>query len=319
MLFQDNLPIKLYYISDLHLEFLLDEKGFHTEKLQMIEQLFLNTQRQLDNQSHAVLLLGGDIIWAKHFHKIQPFLDSITSGFEHTFIILGNHDYWRSTPLRSYQKVKEAVAHLNTVSVLENETVNLNQRYDLFGATYWYAVKPHEEYALNVMNDFRYIKTNDFKRFTYRHVEQLYRQSQHALHQALVNAFEQHKSLVLFTHHAPSEGFMLYNQHANALGYGTIMPTDLLTCCDLYDLVDVIKASIHGHSHNEQRPLCYENEFNIPTYMNTLGYLGYEYHMISEKGWQEMVEHLAKDVEISSLKAKFVRYETDTLPFILLE
>lgn len=313
--------IRLFYVSDLHFEFLMTQNGLDLKTLSKYQQIFRNTFSKIDPYYENILVIAGDLIWSKHFHYLRELLEEIATHFDKTFLILGNHDYWRSTIDKSIKHIRSFINENKTLKdkmfLLENNLVSLNQKYNIWGATLWYSAPPHEQYNLSlVMNDFKYIKTNNYRKMNYSHFELLHNASIYSLKEALIKTKEEGKKLVIATHHGTSENYLKFTPYSHCLGYATTLPPSLFHKDEPYELLDNIQCFIHGHSHVSQKPLIYENEYGIKTYMNTLGYVGHEFHFIEK----EDLETLKKNNKVNNFDLnKFICKDLFYLPEILLD
>ena len=313
---------KLFYLSDLHLEILIDKKGFNKELgLFYYDKLFENTfkknniqklqEEQKNSTSENYLLIGGDLILAKHFHYIVPFLEEKSQYFQKIFYIFGNHEYWGKSFNSAFEVVKEQInksAILKSkMIVLNNNSYNLTEKTKIWGSTLWYKVPPHEEYKIKtVMRDYIKIienKNGKYNKASYTSFSNRYEEAIFSLKKELENCVKNKQKIIVATHHVPSENYNIISEsyYPDVYGYGTLLPKDLFQLRNNHEILEVengledknfsknytvfdcILGMIHGHSHILDketylpRDFHYKNEYDLNCYMFTLGYLGYEF------------------------------------------
>ena len=239
--------MRVRVISDIHLEFCQEGIGVP------------------DLGEGDTLILGGDILCAKHFktngplHKVYTdFLQKCVDNFEHVIYILGNHCYWGNQWENTIKVLKE---HLPpSIHLLENDYVKIQDTIFL-GCTLWTDFR--NENPLEMMESGRYM--NDYKTIrigsNYRKLNpddtlKAHRQSKQFLLQKL-EEFKNEK-IWIATHHAPS-------YQSISPKYKTFSCNGAF-CSDLDDLIlnhPSIKYWSHGHVHSsfdykieECRVLC---------------------------------------------------------------
>ena len=75
--------MKLYFLSDLHLELLVTQKGLSPD-FALYEAIFDNIPATKEDY----LLIGGDFVVAKHFHYFAPFLKKHADRFKRVFYLM---------------------------------------------------------------------------------------------------------------------------------------------------------------------------------------------------------------------------------------
>jgi hypothetical protein len=149
--------MKLAVASDIHLEF--------------------GPIELLNTEGAKVLILSGDICVAKDLQrpnnpygvldpssraeKIISFFKKCSEEFETVIYILGNHEHYHGDINESLDILKDALAHLSNVHVLEKQCVKVED-FMIFGCTLWTDMNKKDPYTLfhirNYMNDYRTIK-----------------------------------------------------------------------------------------------------------------------------------------------------------------
>jgi predicted phosphohydrolase len=202
-----------------------------------------------------VLILGGDILCARHFKKDGPlhkvyddFLQKCVKNFDEVLYIQGNHEHYSFHYDTTFKVLKE---HLPpSIHLLENDFVKIKD-WVFLGATLWTDFR--KENPLEMMEASRFL--NDYKTIrigsNYRKLNpddtlKFHKKSKQFLIEKL-EQFKDTKTWVL-THHAPS--------------YQSVHPkyrmetTNGSYASDLDDLIlnnPQIKYFSHGHTHSSFR------------------------------------------------------------------
>lgn len=290
-LWEKLMTTAVYTISDLHLEFLITKNGIEPNK-EILNNIYYPLLTPLDRHEKNILLLGGDICTAKHYHYVLPLFERliVEGHYDKIYAVLGNHEFWGYHWVESFAKIKRQIEQSPILKdkffILENETVNLTNTVQLIANTLWYSVPISHEYVIEKeINDYRYITVkyntmNDkpfYRKINYINVYQRYQKSIQYIHDSLVLGSEKGKQSIVLTHHAPSHLFIKgtkYEQKINSVyGYGTPLPYSFRSpdvCIE-----NIIKW-IHGHAHHTIYRE-YVNELGIDIVTNTVGYWNDEF------------------------------------------
>jgi len=138
--------------SDLHLEF---------------------GELELKNTGDAdVLVLSGDICVAKDLaftdsirsNKWMKFFTHCSEQFQNVIYIMGNHEHYNGDFAKSYRQLKDALAELPNIHVMEKESINFGDVTFVAG-TLWTDMNkedPNTLYGIKgYMNDYRVIENSD--------------------------------------------------------------------------------------------------------------------------------------------------------------
>src|SRR5574343_9522 len=112
----------------------------------------------------AVLVLCGDIEYAKNTNRYAAFLKPLCSRFKHVIIIAGNHEYWGCSLIRTIEKMRLMVnaIHLEgilNIAFLENESIVIDD-VAIIGSTLWTDIKPHDEFNVRVnIRDYKKVRS----------------------------------------------------------------------------------------------------------------------------------------------------------------
>lgn len=152
--------MKVYYVSDIHLELRKDKYRFITPKVPK----GLNPTK-LDDVIE-IMVLAGDI--GSPFHQnYVSLIDDCSNTFDHTFVIAGNHEYYTSKSKQHTlemvdEKIREVCRSYNNVHFLECEKPKIidvhGEQIKFVGCTLWTL---SDGLAESVMNDYKNIYLED--------------------------------------------------------------------------------------------------------------------------------------------------------------
>lgn len=294
--------IKLNFISDLHLDFLRDNKGrLNEDMFEKYKELLLGKGHQFwmnDFESKDILnkysstkhsanylIIAGDLIEAKKFKQIVGLMEEVCGYYDKIFYIFGNHEFYHSTLSEAYKKVQAEIDKSeilkNKLVVCENEKIMLRDNLQLILSTYWYNIRnPIEaEEIRGKMNDYRYIKKENYTRITPNDFLKKHQESKNFLIKTLKDTEEEVKTIVI-THHATSLNVnkgTIFEEPKHALGYCSYLTEDVI------DAIGKKSVSfIHGHTH-VLKEKCYKNEWGYDTFINTIGYVDDEFKLQSQR------------------------------------
>lgn len=226
------MTLRVQYMSDLHSEF---------DKMKVPEK------------KGDILVLAGDIDIGV---DSMEFLDGCSSVFDHTLVVLGNHEFYHNDISTLYQDMKDGV-HGN-VKVLQNDLFTING-VTFAGCTLW---SDMQERAFYSMNDSNLISKKGKTLFNHNDVLKEYHDSYKFL-QGNKGEID-----VVISHHAPSI------QSVNTARYGSDAPINTGYYTNILPSFkgSRVKTWIHGHTH-----YCvdYEEE-GIRVVSNQRGYINYD-------------------------------------------
>jgi hypothetical protein len=247
--------MKVKVVSDLHLE--CCENGYGVPNL----------------GSGDVLILGGDILCARHFktngnlHQVyKDFLQKCVDNFDEVLYVLGNHCYYGYNYEGTWNVLKEHIPP--SIHLLENDYVKIKDVVFL-GATLWTDFR--KENPLEMMEASRFL--NDYKTIrigsNYRKLRpddtlEFHKKSKQFLLDTLP-MFENQKVWVL-THHSPSYQSIhpKYRMETTNGSYASDLDYLILSHPQ-------IKYFSHGHTHSSFRYKIGECEIIC----NPRGYFGH--------------------------------------------
>lgn len=164
--------MKIQYISDIHLEFLNQNEY---EKL-------LNKINIVGD----VCILAGDI-GNPYYHNYENFLRFINYRFEKTFLIAGNHEYYKNSIIQTKADIKNMVNDFQNISFLDNSFEEYNG-FRFIGTTQWTEITD----PTYKINDLEYIN-----KFSIKDYNNLFYESRNFLEYAIA------PNSIIITHHLP--------------------------------------------------------------------------------------------------------------------
>jgi len=225
---------KVKCVSDLHLETCEDGRGIP------------------DLGEGEVLILGGDILCARHFktdgplHKVyNDFLEKCVENFDEVLYLAGNHEAYGY----NYEGTWDVLAeHLpKEIHILENDYVKIKD-WVFLGATLWTDFR--NENALEMMeasqclNDYKVIRIgSNYRKLNPDDTLKFHKKSKLFLQQKLEEFHDQ--KIWILTHHGPSYQSVHPKYRSAGIANGAYVS-------DLDDLIlnnPQIKYFSHGHTH----------------------------------------------------------------------
>lgn len=235
------------YISDLHLDFYIHmTSDWHVKTRAFLETLLPKTELE-------VLVIAGDL---SHYNAQSNLaLQFFSQHYEHVFFVMGNHDYYlvsrnhetkyKHNSLNRELELKQAIATLPNVTLLEHYEAHTFKGIKFAGATNWYGLHTTEE------QQFFQSKSNDSQL-----IKRLLILNKHSLEMA---AYEKLEPVdVLITHVPPIH--MDFYESTECL-FNPLQAT-------------IAKVFIFGHCHAQQ---IYKQDHAIYC-INALGYPESSYH-----------------------------------------
>ncbi|MBE0637198.1 MAG: metallophosphoesterase [Bacteroidales bacterium] len=241
--------MKIQFASDLHLEFPKNKEFLKANPLQ---------------PSGEVLILAGDIVPFAIMDKHNDFFDYVSTHFQQTWWIPGNHEYYRSDITQRSGTMQERIR--NNVHLVNNITLFRNNIRFIFSSL-WSKINPGCEWEIEKgISDFQLIKYKG-ARFTSNHYNDLHEESLDFLKTELKEP--SFGKTIVVTHHAPT-----FNK------YPEKYQGDILNGAFAVELSDLIVTSqadcwIYGHIH-----------YMVPDY-----YIGKTKMISNQLGYVEFGEH----------------------------
>jgi len=218
------MPLKLQYVSDLHLEFLANKEYLKLHPLQPVGE---------------VLILAGDIVPFAIIEKHKDFFSYVSDHFETTYWLPGNHEYYHYDVTQKSGTLNEKIR--SNVFLVNNTSV-VHENAKLIFSTLWSHISPGHQWKIErSLNDFHLIKHQGY-RFSAELYNQLHAECLAFIQNELKTV--QKEKIAVFTHHCPT--FLNYPEQYKG---------DVLNVAFAVELHDLIESSnieywAYGHHHN---------------------------------------------------------------------
>lgn len=227
--------VKVRVVSDLHLE--MCERGDGVPDL----------------GSGDLLILGGDILCARHFKTDGPlhgvydtFLRRCSDNFERVLYVAGNHEPYGYNYEGSWNVLRENIPA--NFHLLENETVRFRD-WVFVGATLWTDFGGGNALAMmearQCMNDYKSVRiTPKYRKMQPEDTYRFHNETVHYLEKELKNLEDD--NVWVLTHHAPS----YQSIHERYRAEGIVNSAYVNNLDGLILEHPQIKVWSHGHTHS---------------------------------------------------------------------
>ena len=252
--------MRVQYMSDLHLEFTLNQEYIHDF---------------FEGETGDILLLAGDIMYLKDSIFIhRRFLTELSQKYSQVLIVPGNHEFYAYNDIKAYGDSWQIEIRPN-IHYYYNKVVHIGDT-DFILSTLWSKLDPLQEKRIQQgMSDFYQIGY-DGEWLTPRHYNEEHENCVSFIREAVEKSTAD--KIVVVTHHAPSLQTVA-PQHQNSI----------LRSAFASDLADLIKNSrinywVYGHSHTnidcqigQTKIIC-----NQLGYVSSNEHLGFNYNKFFE-------------------------------------
>lgn len=233
--------IKIRYFSDLHLEFINENK---------IEEFI----KEIPSGMDEICILAGDIGYP-HQINYDVFMNFINKNFKKSFVIPGNHEYYniKKSIEETNKFLTEYFKKFDNISFLNN-SYEYYDNYCFVGTTLWSKIT-NPNYQIN---DINYIPNFDFIQ---------YNKLNNICINFLQDTLKDNNNCIVITHHMPSKSLI-------DVKYTTykMLPYNQWFYCNMDEFIennkDKIKCWIYGHTHTASNNMIN----NIPFLCNPIGY-----------------------------------------------
>ena len=243
--------MRVQYMSDLHLEFTLNQEYIHDF---------------FEGETGDILLLAGDIMYLKDSIFIRRrFLTELSQKYSQVLIVPGNHEFYAYNDIKAYGDNWMIELRPN-IHYYYNKVVHIGDT-DFILSTLWSKLDPLQEKRIQQgMSDFYQIGYNG-EWLTPRRYNEEYENCVRFIRDAVEKSTAE--KIVVVTHHAPSLQTVA-PQHQNSI----------LSSAFASDLEDLIRNSridywVYGHSHTNID--CQVGQTKI--ICNQLGYVSSNEHL----------------------------------------
>lgn len=236
--------MKIQYCSDLHLEFLQNNKFIKKHPL---------------IPAGDILIMAGDIVPFAVMDEQHDFFNYLADNFETTYWVPGNHEYYHWDISTKRGAVKEAIR--SNVFLVNNQTIQTGKTRLIF-STLWSDISPDASFFIQRrMADFSAINFNG-KPFTTDEYNTLHSECKKFIEDELVEKVT--TATMVITHHVPT-----------FLQYPVKYKRDVLNEAFATELHSMIEQSsidywLYGH-HHFNTPLFTIGKTKLIT--NQLGYI----------------------------------------------
>ena len=245
--------MKFQFASDIHLEVLELDNSFSEND---------ETFHFIIEPEAPILILAGDIT-SPHAKCTIHFLNWCSQKFEHTFWIMGNHEYYsqivmkKDDILENYRRICPENVH-----ILDNQTHTLGDVL-FVGSTLWSNISEEDDLEIqHRINDYRMIYNEKGNRISPAEIRSEFKKNLHFLEETI--ASNPDKKIVIITHHAP------LNKNTSFADYeGEVTNTAFATHIDLTNDSNV-RYWIYGHTHHNAQI----KKGNYTVLSNQMGYFG---------------------------------------------
>lgn len=238
--------MKIQYISDLHLELLQPH-----EILNLISKI--TPVKGVD-----VLALCGDI--GNPYHQsYEDFMEKINAEFKKTFVIAGNHEYYRNDIKITKLYMKNIFMRYENITFLDN-TIEEYQGYKFIGTTLWTHIS-NPKYKINDMYSIQNINVEKYN--------ELHQECCDFISGELSESKNNDKPTIVLTHHVP-----LFELTAKKYRTSILEPYHQWFSANMTNIIKsndtIIKSWFYGHTHCRSCIFMHNVEF----YCNPVGYFG---------------------------------------------
>ena len=233
-----NTTLKIRPISDVHLEF----GDF--------------VVRPLPDDKETVLVLAGDIGIVHKCSQLEglygPFLKRCSEQFKRVVLIMGNHEHYHGSFIRTQEKLQSEIdrCKLDNVHLLDKQSIRIDG-VNFIGATLWTDCEqgsPHATYMWNSMSDAKLIRTGPhadpyMRKFLSTDTVQDHIKAKQYITEVVAQSKEDGLKTVVVVHHGVTRQSIPEMFRGDSLNMFFVSEMTL----DLMDMnPDIV---IHGHVH----------------------------------------------------------------------
>ena len=234
--------MRIRYLSDLHLEFIRPHK---------IHNFIRKNIRP--GGPDEICVLAGDVgnPCDANYDAMMKFADT---NFKQTFVIPGNHEYYKHTIADTNQFMADYFEQFANVTFLNNSHAYYNN-YCFIGTTLWSHISDPTYKSNDMYNivDFDWQQYNELHRTCREYLE---------------DTVKKNSNCIVLSHHMPMSR-LTDDKYKTA----QMAPYNQWFSCDLDEFIRQyqgnIKGWIYGHTHTPSDNVIY----NIPFLCNPIGYL----------------------------------------------
>jgi predicted phosphohydrolase len=240
--------MKIWAISDLHLSISCPEKT-----MEIFGENWKNYQKKIESNwkknvsNEDLILLPGDLCWAKHLDQALIELNWIDNLPGRKILVKGNHDYWWA----SIKKLRENLP--TSIEVIQNDAININD-VSIAGARLW------DSYEYNFNNIVHFQKNIKEKKEKQNEddAEKIFLRELNRFEMSLSQLNQKAKFKIAMTHYPPISSDLKDSRVSKLL--------------EKYK----IDICVFGHLHNlrKDKPI-FGNKNNTKYYLTSCDYLDF--------------------------------------------
>jgi predicted phosphohydrolase len=238
--------MKIQYLSDLHLEFIKDNK-------------IQNIINKIIPDKNVILILSGDI-GNPYSNNYKKFMEFVNNNFKKTFIICGNHEYYNNNIEETNIYLEIYFKQFTNIKFLNNDFEYYENHY-FIGSTLWTKIT-NKNYLINdvyKINNFNCDKCNELNLNCVNFLNKITKNK---------------NNVIIITHHIPLND--LIDKKYKKMD---MIPYNQWFYCDMTEFIENnnIKYWFYGHTHTPLEiihkkinfccnPIGYPNENTINNY-----------------------------------------------------
>lgn len=204
--------IRLIIISDLHLEFRSKYTTLINEIIQETASCKAASNKKSTKKRRCILILAGDISTIADdigFSRYDAFISKCYPHFKYIIHVPGNHEYFITNKHNIYtmaeieQKLKDYASSRPKLRILNNECINLRNKYYIIGSTLW--SMPINDSVVHLSNDYSSIYLGKRTLLKPADVIKMYKKSYKYLNEQIksIKASNAKAKIIVVSHHAP--------------------------------------------------------------------------------------------------------------------
>ncbi|KAH3767937.1 Ser/Thr protein phosphatase [Pelomyxa schiedti] len=197
-------------------------------------------------QAPYLALLGDTCLIATQEDRdmLREYLLSLSTKFKLIFVVMGNHEFYKSTLHDAKRVMKEICDSISGIRLMFRSSFVVDG-IRVIGTTLWTYIPPHAEAVVSsTMTDYRLITKENNEKITCHDINSWHTEDVTFIKREILHAQLAHEQLIVLTHHAP----VINLCSTQGLHYNTKLIHGL--CTDHRDLLgSPVSAWLYGHTH----------------------------------------------------------------------
>lgn len=224
--------MKIYHISDLHLEFKITNDYFST--------IFDNFKYKKD----SVLILNGDIDYISKIRSGESIIHKLANKFDSTYLICGNHEFYDGSDISIL--INPYIEEINNIRLCNNISIKINDCNLVFSSLFT-NIKPYDEFNIRRgMSDYYKINFGNDSYIPF-HTNQICNSAKQFIQSEIIN----NKNNIIFTHHLPTKLLVDEKYKTSSINSGFYV--------EMFDFIEEFSEKIpywiYGHNHTNKKIL----------------------------------------------------------------